>query len=1268
MTAKRKSSQSSKRSLPRKPDAPRTPSEPDSFPIVGVGASAGGLEALTQLLQGLPPTTGMAFVLVQHLAANHESILATLLARSTTMPVVEAEDGVKVAPDHVYVIPPDRDLVLRDGRLGLEPRPTRTGTVHMPVDLFLRTLAAAHDDLAIGVILSGTGTDGTLGIKAIKEAGGITIAQDPETAGYTGMPRSAIVSGGVDFVLAPERIGAELVRLAGQPPGMREPLPAEPADDGEPFQRLLILVRRATGTDFSSYRKSTLVRRIRRRMLVRNMEHLADYLALLQREAAEVHALHQDLLINVTSFFRDAETFEALGKTVLPELLKNRSIDDPLRVWVPGCSTGEEAYSLAITLLEAAAAAGLNPHLQIFGTDVSEKAVEKARAGIYLENIAQDVSPQRLARFFVKLDGNYQVSKPVRAACIFAKQDVTRDPPFSRIDLVSCRNLLIYLEPTLQRRVMAAFHYALGGGGYLVLGRSETVGGARELFQLVDREHKIYANKESTGPLTADFLAHGLAPTSFTAPRRPPVVPLSTAPSPGDLQREGQRLLLTQYGPPSVLVDANFNAVEFRGDTRHYLRHGTGEASLNLLKNVVQELVVDLRRVLQESKKTGAPARRDGIRLQDARGTRRVSIQALPLKTSQQEGVGGFLVVFEEAPPPPRRPPKESRPRDESAKDRRIGDLEDELAVAHNHLHATVEAHEAMNEELQAANEEVLSANEELQSINEELETAKEELQSGNEELITLNEELNHRNVELTRLGDDLTNALESVGMPIAVVDGDLLLRRFTPAAARLLNLIPGDIGRPLDDIRPNLEAVDLAGMVREAMAQAVQGVQGVQVEVEVFAHDQSTYSLRVMPYRTRYLGIDGAVLVFVDVSELRQRSEDVEAALRRERDATRRAEEAGRLKEAFVATVSHELRGPLNAMAGWLHILRDGRGGAESREAALQGLDHAMKSQLGLVSDLLDFSRIEAGRVRLNLQPTSLVHVVEAALNAARSAAQAKNLRLALAADSDDETVLADPDRLQQIVWNLLSNALKFTPKDGQIAVEVGRRGTHVEVAVRDSGRGMTTDELEHIFDRSRPIDPSHSRSEGGLGLGLSIVRQLIELHGGKVRAESRGPGKGAVFTVSLPLPPLRLEPGQTTAQPLSNTADQSHALAGIKVLLVDDDAEGREVLRRLLEMQGANVVAASNGADAAMALELAPPDVLISDIGMPDEDGNELLRRIRSRPAKRGGAVPAIALTAYASRDDRSRSLEAGFNDYLTKPVAPEELVAAVSRLAKR
>ncbi len=832
------------------------PDEGVSFSVVGVGASAGGLEAFTQLLKSLPVDTGMAFVLVQHLAPSHPSALKEIQSRTTKMPVLEVRDEPTVEPNHVYVIPPDRSMVIAGGKLKLLPREDRKAP--HPVDQFFRSLADEQRHRAIGVVLSGTATDGTIGLEAIKGEGGITFAQDA-TAQHEGMPHSAIASGCVDFVLPPAEIAREIGRIGRHPYAVPEAEALE--TDGKPkLDQVVKLLKHATGVDFTGYKFNTLYRRVTRRMVFQKLETLPEYVQFLRETPVEVDALYQDILISVTSFFRDKESFEVLKGQVFPRLLKDRSRHDPVRFWTLGCSTGQEAYSLAMAFAEAAEAAGSQVPLQLFASDLNAAGIEKARAGVYPKDIEQDVSPERLRRFFSVVDGHYRIAKSIRDLCVFSRHNVLTDPPFSRIDLISCRNLLIYMEPVLQQRIMPTLHYALKPAGCLWLGGSETIGSYRNLFDAEDARHKIYAKKAGSGPGNGHFpLQPGAAP-------RTPFVPVTArSGDAADLPREADRILLTRFAPPGVLVSADLEILQYRGDTGAYLAPAPGKASLSLLKMLREGLLVAVRAAVQRAGKENAPVWEEGLRVKSNGGYREVAVEVIPLKGHGGAKDGGFLILFDDGSHPAPRgvsaPPREDRPPDPDDTH-----MAQELAATQEYLQSVIEQQEAANEELQSANEEVQSANEELQSTNEELETSKEEIQSSNEELATVNDELNNRNQEANRLNNDLVNLLASVQMPIVMLGPDLRVRRFTPAAEKLLKLVPADVGRSLGDIKLHLDGLpDLEPLLTDVL-----DTMSVK-ECEVRDKHGRWYSMRLRPYRTLENKIDGVVVVLVDVDAMKR-------------------------------------------------------------------------------------------------------------------------------------------------------------------------------------------------------------------------------------------------------------------------------------------------------------------------------------------------------------------------------------------------------------
>jgi two-component system, chemotaxis family, CheB/CheR fusion protein len=1372
-------------------EASQPPEEALPFAIVGVGASAGGLEAFSELLRNMPADSGMAFVFIQHLEPTHPSSLSEVLSRVTAMPVHEIQDGMPVRPDQVFVIPSDEDVGILKGKLTLLPRPKVRPGPHLPIDFFFRTLADDQGSRAMGVVLSGTGSDGTEGLRAIRAGDGITLAQDPQSARFNGMPESAIRAKVVDIVLPIPALVAELLR-AGRRPYLltREPELFMAPEEGEDLKKILLLLRRMAGTDFSDYKPSTIKRRLARRLALHKVTTLRDYITLLQGTPAEARALAEDILIHVTSFFREAEVFASLKQYVFPEIVKNKQPGESVRVWVAGCSTGEEAYTIAISLLEFMRGSTQKLSIQIFGTDISEEAIERARAGRYPESIARDLDPERLRHFFTRVDGGYQINRFVRELCIFVRHDLASDPPFSRLDMVSCRNVLIYFNPVLQKRVIAMFHFALNLPGFLLLGHTEKLFDLSHLFSAVDKEKKLFARTEVTSKLR-------LLPLRSTslAPARQPEGPVAPPYSSPDIIKQLEGLLLSQYAPPGVLVNERMEILHFRGRTGLYLEPAPGQPQHNLLKMLREGLLADVRSTLSRARKTQAVARKAGVRLQLAEGARVCNVVVIPLPVSPASRERVFAVLFEQVSPATEdkeggaEPAHEER-RGAGAKkeERRTARLEQELSATKEYLQSLIEDHQRANDDLLAANDELVSNNEELQSLNEEMETAKEELQSTNEELITLNEELQSRNAELNLVNSDLLNVLASVEIPIVIVDGARRIRRFTPRARAILNLLPADVGRPIDDIKPNINVDNLD----EQIAEVIDSV--AMSEREVRDRQGRWYRQQIRPYLTMEKKIEGAVLSFVDVDALRQaltaaewardyaastveaiqsplvvldkrcqvlsaneafyqsfettreqtegRSlyklggghwdlpvlraaleqllergtrfqrlevecrpagleprcislsaqpvsslsgeerfllamEDITARKQGEAERQRfladveeakaSAEEANRSKDLFLATLSHELRTPLSTLLMQAQLLRRGDMDAAKLRRASEAIERATKAQARLIEDLLDVSRIAAGKLHMEFQAVELGAVLRTAVELIRPTADMKGIVLEVALCEERVEVWGDPSRLQQVVWNLLTNAVKFTPDGGQVRITLERTRQGAQLRVRDTGIGIEPDFLPVIFDRFTQASSSLTRAYGGLGLGLAIVSHLVQAHGGVIQAESPGKGKGATFTITLPL--HEGAPSQAAAPEERPAVGLAHlGLGGLRILLVEDDASSRETLVEMLRLSGAEIRAAGSAAQAMGELREFRPQLLISDVAMPGEDGYSLLRRIRALGPEGGGDVPAIALTALAGEEDRQQALAAGFQVHMAKPVEQGRLVTALQGLLDR
>lgn len=833
------------------------------FPIVGIGASAGGLEAFTNLLEHLPPDTGMSFVLVQHLAPAKDSILSELLSKTTSMPVHEVQDGMRVEPNHIYVIPPNALMTIFHGALRLQPRP-EPRTQYMPVDSLFRSLADDQAQNAVGIILSGTGSDGALGIRAIKAEGGIVIAQDEQSAKYNGMPKSAAATGAVDYLLSPEKIAAELTRISRHPfmaprITLKSEAPERAGDDD--LNRIFQLLRTSTGVDFTYYKHSTILRRIQRRILLHRLDGLEHYIRYLRENPAEAGILYQDILINVTSFFRDPETFTALKNAVFPRILENRSSDMPIRVWVPGCSTGEEVYSLAICFAEFSEEQGVSYPVQFFASDIDEAAIETARRGVYPDNILQDVSPERIRRFLTKTEQGYQISKAIREQCVFARQNLIKDPPFSKMDLISCRNLLIYFGPVLQKKAIPILHYALNPSGHLMLGGSESIGEFLELFSLIDKKSRIYSKKTAMTQLHYD---RDRSPSRGTTLLKKKTE--EHAAGGLDIQKETDSIILARYSPPGLVINEDLDILQFRGNISPYLKPQSGKASLNLMKMAGESFAMELRVLIRQAAGSDNPVRKEGIKVRNNNVVSTINIEVVAFKAASDSRERHFLVIFENNGAPTvqgLKKPGKGGIKDQLQEDQ-AGPLAAELAATKQHLKSVTAEYEASTEELKALNEEVQSSNEELQSINEELETSKEELQSSNEELNTVNDELRSRNEEITQSNSDLLNVLSGLDIPILLIGNKLQIRRFNASAARALNLIAGDIGRPISDIRTNINVPDLDQMIRAV-------IESLTIrEQEIQDQQGRWYSMAIRPYKTVDNRIDGALLTLEDINELK--------------------------------------------------------------------------------------------------------------------------------------------------------------------------------------------------------------------------------------------------------------------------------------------------------------------------------------------------------------------------------------------------------------
>ncbi len=1206
--------------------------------VVGIGASAGGLDACRKFLRALPADTGMAFILVQHLDPTHESMLVDLLTGYTALAVQQATDGLPIMADHVYVIPPGTYLSVGNGALHLSQPQARHGA-RLPFDFLLHSLAEDCGARAIAVILSGTGADGSIGLKAIKEQGGLVVAQDPDEASFGGMPQSAIMTGDVDLVLPVAEIPTRIIeygrRIAGARGDDAEVASGDTAQDC--FLKIIDLLRTKTPYDFTLYKQGTLQRRVERRMAVAAIDtnDMDRYLDMLRGDDTELDLLAKDLLINVTSFFRDPKVFDLLAERIIPDLVRGHPPDHPLRIWIVGCSTGEETYSLAMLFREEIAAAQVNIKLQVFASDVDPEAVAMAREGLYPESIEADVSAERLARFFSKDDHGYRVLPELRAAVVFTVQDVLSDPPFSRLDLVSCRNLLIYLRPEAQAKILSLFHFALREGGILLLGSAEAVGTSDRRFDMIAKPERLYRHIGRSRPGEIGFLTSG-GEGARVRMRPGQAQPPSRQTTAADVCR---RLLMETYAPAAVLINRKYESLYSLGPVDRFLRLAPGEATNNVLAMAREGLRTKLRSAIQRATQENARVVVGGGRVKQNGGTVSFSIDVQPVPSESEELL---LVCFVEAPKDGQNTTAAIPPRDAP----RVTELERELEATRAELQGAIRDLEISVEEHRAANDEALSINEEYQSTNEELLTSKEELQSLNEELTALNSQLQETLERQRTTSNDLQNVLYSTNVATLFLDSNLNIRFFTPATKSLFSLIPGDVGRPLasfTSLAPDGALLTDARTVLQTLE---------PIEREIQAQSGAWYTRRILPYRTQDNGVEGVVITFADVTARRGTADALEAA-------KQEAERASVAKSRFLAAASHDLRQPMQTLALLQGLLEKTVEGERAQKLVAR-LDRTLSAMTGMLDTLLDVNQIDAGVVHAEVASFPVNDLLERLRDEFAYYAQANGLALRMVPCS--LLVDSDPHLLEQMVRNLLSNALKYT-RQGKVLLGCRRREGMVSIEVWDTGIGIPETELKAIFDEYHQLDNAARERSRGLGLGLSIVQRLAELLDHRIRVRSR-PGKGSVFAIEVACPPDGATPRIEHVRPGTQVGTAEGVRRTGTILVVEDDPDVCGLLEILLKEDGHHVATAPDGPAALewMARGTVRPDVIVADYNLPSGmDGIEVAAKLREKSHQE---IPVIILTADISIA-ALRSISAYDCVQLNKPVKPAELRQAIDSL---
>ncbi len=1483
-----------------------------SFPVVGMGASAGGLEALTSLLKGAPLQLDMALVIIQHLDPMRPSLLAEILQKASSHLVREIRDGMQIEQGVIYVLPAGQDVRVEGSLLRLSERSPGEGG-HKPIDSFFLSLAEAQGPNAVGVILSGTGNDGSRGIVAIKDKGGLVLVQDPDTAKFSQMPEEALATGYVDQMFAPEGMASlwsAIPRFASQEESEQDwTSPPELSLSEVQYQAIVQLLSRHFRLDFRLYKSSTLKRRILRRMAQGKMMEGEVYLQHLQNTPQELRALYEDLLIHVTSFFRDPEVFAFLAESILPNLILAHPEQEELRIWVAGCSTGEEVYSLLILFHECMETLGRSIPLKVFASDVSEKVIQKARKGFFTEHQVEGLSSERLQRYFQAFEGGYLVTKTLRDQCVFAVHNLAGDPPFSRMDLVSCRNVLIYLSPALQKRVIPLLHFALKPSGFLCVGSAESISPFEQLFQSLDKGIKVFKKLEAISRATPQLTHHH----SVEMPLLDASIPLLKVKSHNhsELMRNAERLLLNRYVPCAVLFDENQQVLAIYGDSSPFLKLPSGPLSVQLSKLVREDVLEPLRSLVN---KALSSQRAESRTLSFGHGesetsTLQLDVQAVP---SSEEGHSYWLLVLQKnrddsLPKRSWRTAVTQRffqlwksSQDENPRiarlQRELHWSKESLRLLEEHLETKILEQSRIHDDLKAASEELLSSNEELQSTNEELETSKEELQSSVEELHTVNEQLSNRNAELHLLNNDLNNLFDNTNIPLLILNKQLMIRRFTPAAAKLFRLIPEDVGRRLGDINLHLKGIPIEQKVLDFMQNQQSG------EWEVQSDEGTWFGLRITPYRTIEHAIDGAVITLIDI-DLVQRSKDYAQAIvdtvhqplaifdrkvelvaanegfrqtvgrsagdlegsplvtllpelgsdpifqgllaqvlpantaikdfvltlkgsdshtrlmkvnasrisvgqpkidkillslddltlqeeaerikaqwsmifeksemaialieptsttiqaanqafadlyacprselagrsladflmadKREQEqktldslddqacveyeswhcrgtgqtfpvtvraqlirdsqshvicrmfyvvdrtkyqqadeekakAAQAMQAANQAKSDFIANLSHEIRTPLAAILGYTEILATPDHSAMNQEECLARIHRNILSVTEMIDQVLDMSKIEAGKMQVQWMTFALRPELNEVLSLFQSAIEEKGLEVTTdVAATVPLTIKSDPQRLRQILSNVLGNAIKFTLK-GSVHIkvdmapesEVGTDAQLLVFRIQDTGIGISPEQQNQLFLPFSQADGSITRRFGGTGLGLVVSRSLARLLGGDLILKQSAMGEGSLFEFRIK-DYARVSPNGSP----KDSPQESHGIDGgdtpplknVRVLLVEDAPDLQAIYRFFMESYGATVVSAAQGAEA---LELAKHnvfDIVLMDLQMPVMDGYETNQALRARGLK----VPIIALTAHAMEDEQKRMREAKFDGILTKPISGGELI---------
>lgn len=1226
--------------------------------IVGIGASAGGLEALQKLLSALPSTTGFPYIIVQHLSPDYKSLLGEILGKYTDMPVIQAEEDMEVEPDKVYIIQPGKNMRIQQGRLKLVDQIPKE--LNLPIDIFFRSLAEEAGSHAIAIILSGTGSDGTNGIKSIKENEGLVIVQDLDTSKFDGMPRSAMRTGIVDAQISPEEIALELQHIAGAPVASTHGKTAQEID-GELMKKVYMILKKVSNVNFTHYKQTTILRRMERRMMITHKDKLVDYVDFLMESPEEVRILSKEVLIGVTSFFRDPDFFQILKEKAITEIINHSVADEAIRVWVAGCSTGEEAYSIAIMFYEVMESLRVKRNIKIFATDLDAEAIATAGKGVYGDNIVDAVSPVRLSKFFTRKSNTYVVNRDIRKMIVFSPHNVFQDPPFGRLDLISCRNMLIYFQPVLQNDLFAIFHQALKDNGYLFLGKSEAIGSYTDAFPVVDAPAKIFTHNSDAkipGAKKVPYLQTTYLDDEYAMETDAGYVRVSSR---GEYEYNINEVaiddaILVQFMPACIVINEKNELVHTYGETSNVVHLPRGRYSDNLFDLITDALKIPVSTLLKESREKKRKVQYRDIHFTGEHENAIIDLTVAPASRNNNDAENLYAIVFTDSRPQASVEDSVVYDIDQVAS-LRITDLEQELAEKQTKLDQSVSEQETVNEELQAANEELLTANEELQSSNEEL-------QSVNEELYTVNSEYQQKLTELSDLNDDIANFLSSTLTGIIFVDNKLNIRRYTDYVTTEFSVMDHDIGRSLAFISYHFPLVDVTEICTNVLKTLIPD------EREIATNNNKVFFMRVAPYRSTENKILGCVITLMDITTQKQSQANLQNTEKR----LSMAQQVSDAKSDYLSRIAHEIRTPMSSL---LSLAKSARQQASNKEALLSSLDKISDTidyMTSIVTDISEASiseRLAADQVSEPFELRAILDNISAIMEP-----RAEEAGVTYEVSIDDNfnpRYVGNKTKIQQILINFLNNSVKYTKPGGAIslrAFEELRQGDRARVCfvIADTGIGIKKDYLPKLF---KPFTRENSNDENAsvsMGLGLSIAYNQIMALNGDVSVESEE-GKGSTFTIHIQLD--RFVEGGEKPEEYAVAAPGEYNLVGCHVLVAEDNVLNRTILGALLANEGMSYVETSDGEAAVKAFIDAPEytfDCILMDMRMPKLDGIRATTQIRESGKADAKLIPIIGVSANGFADDIRQARKAGIDEYTTKPIDRDSLLAAMSKLIKR